>query len=106
MSRTKTNSETDVWKNVECPGCGNTNIGWQNNCLICHFVLREMNTQPGATKETNTCRSCGGSLKPNTKFCIHCGAKSEQPSAQQTCPGCGADIASDLKFCLQCGRRL
>jgi class 3 adenylate cyclase/tetratricopeptide (TPR) repeat protein len=46
------------------------------------------------------CGSCG-ELTPAGRFCIHCGA-----STQQACPACGASVVPGAKFCLECGTAL
>jgi class 3 adenylate cyclase/tetratricopeptide (TPR) repeat protein len=46
------------------------------------------------------CTACG-ELTPEGRFCIHCGA-----STQQACPNCGQAVVPGAKFCLECGTSL
>lgn len=77
------------------------------------------------------CPKCGNMLPPNAKFCLECGTKIEQVSADEMicphcgkktpkgkfcmecgqslinkCPNCGAEIPIGGKFCLECGTKL
>ncbi|MCB0306316.1 MAG: tetratricopeptide repeat protein [Calditrichaeota bacterium] len=47
------------------------------------------------------CKSCGGDLPADAKFCLHCGA----PAApkESACPDCSAVNPADAKFCKNCG---
>ena len=81
--------------------------------------------------ETIKCPKCGNSLPANAKFCLECGTKIEQISADEVicpscgkkspkgkfcmecgqplvnkCPNCGADIPLGGKFCLECGTKI
>ncbi|MBA2309756.1 MAG: zinc ribbon domain-containing protein [Pseudonocardiales bacterium] len=46
------------------------------------------------------CSTCGEPTPPG-KFCIHCGA-----GTQQSCPNCGQAVVAGAKFCLECGTPL
>jgi class 3 adenylate cyclase/tetratricopeptide (TPR) repeat protein len=46
------------------------------------------------------CAACG-EMTPEGRFCIHCGA-----STQQACPNCGQPVVPGAKFCLECGTSL
>ncbi len=53
-----------------------------------------------STSAAIICASCGEAT-PAGKFCIHCGA-----STQQKCPNCGEVVIAGAKFCLECGAAL
>ncbi|MDQ8155761.1 MAG: zinc ribbon domain-containing protein [Gemmatimonadota bacterium] len=58
------------------------------------------------------CASCGGALKPTSKFCPSCGApvgatSAPAPAAKpagDTCRHCGEPRRPDAKFCRSCGK--
>ncbi len=50
--------------------------------------------------ELITCHACR-ERTPAGKFCIHCGAPT-----QQACPACGEPVVPGAKFCLECGAAL
>jgi hypothetical protein len=45
-----------------------------------------------------TCPSCGNAVRPDAKFCDHCGTK-----LATVCAKCGADLRPGAKFCDNCG---
>ena len=62
-----------------------------------------------AAKKETTCPSCGAKVDPNSKFCLSCGARLEQPAPQpeekadRFCPNCGTKVGKDSNFCPNCG---
>lgn len=59
------------------------------------------------------CPYCNATLKPEAKFCVHCGkkiednTKSQQQSATtNNCPQCNAPLKEGAKFCTKCGTRI
>lgn len=49
------------------------------------------------------CPKCNEPLRPNAKFCTHCG---EKIVAAAGCPQCGAPLKPGAKFCTTCGHKL
>ncbi len=49
------------------------------------------------------CPKCNEPLRPNAKFCTHCGEKIEVAAG---CPQCGALLKPGAKFCTKCGYKL
>ena len=87
----------------------------------------------GATQSAQTlsCGKCGAKLPQGAKFCLECGEKVEEKTAEtivcptcgktvvkgkfcpecghkfvEKCPKCNADIPAGAKFCLNCGERI
>jgi predicted RNA-binding Zn-ribbon protein involved in translation (DUF1610 family) len=65
------NLNTNQWKNLECPKCGKTNIGWQTNCLFCGTNFSNLKSQKEATYK---CPSCAATVNKGQKFCTSCGS--------------------------------
>jgi hypothetical protein len=69
----------NIHKKIKCPGCGATNIGIQEQCLLCGKALPtsevEMVAQsPAAVSQAGaTCSKCGAGLKAGNRFCTKCG---------------------------------
>ena len=105
MRRRQKKSDIGQWKKITCPKCGLTNIGRQDNCLVCHAQLSPAEKQ---NKHINTtsCNKCGAEVKNGQKFCLQCGLKVEEPRKITTCPSCGIETTGKQKFCLQCGKNL
>lgn len=103
-------------------GVGST-VGGLVNESIGNAVKPQSNTQK--------CPKCGNELPSNAKFCLECGAKTENLSEnemicphcgkktpkgkfcmecgeklQLSCPNCGSEIPRGAKFCLECGQRI
>lgn len=60
---------------------------------------------PLATAGT-TCPRCGQALRPQARFCAHCGqAVAVQTTGQPAihCPNCGRPLRSQARFCSGCG---
>lgn len=47
------------------------------------------------------CKQCGVEVRPQAKFCEHCGAP-----ARRACAACGADVSPKAHYCSGCGSRL
>ncbi|MBO7325960.1 MAG: zinc ribbon domain-containing protein [Clostridia bacterium] len=87
----------------------------------------------GATQspQTVSCGKCGAKLPQGAKFCLECGEKVEEKTAEtivcptcgktvvkgkfcpecghkfvEKCPKCNADLPAGAKFCLNCGERI
>lgn len=68
-----------------------------------------------AEASAGTCQSCGWALKPNAKFCSHCGTKvpppqpapAPTPEAGQNvfCINCGKPYDRSFSFCPDCGTK-
>ncbi len=59
-----------------------------------------------AQQQSIQCANCGNSLPANAKFCLECGTKVENLSADEIiCPECGKKTARG-KFCMECGASL
>lgn len=59
------------------------------------------------------CPYCNAALKPEAKFCVHCGKKieennksQEQSATTNSCPQCHAPLKEGAKFCTKCGTRI
>ena len=62
--------------------------------------------QPAPQATTVTCAKCGNPLPENAKFCLECGEKVVNLSADEIiCPSCGAKTPKG-KFCMECGSAL
>lgn len=76
-------------------------------------VLNNINNEPDAQdssdvqdKQTIKCPNCGAIIPASAKFCLNCGAKIQQESANTIiCPNCGKRVAKG-KFCSECGASL
>lgn len=49
---------------------------------------------------TTACEDCGAELKPDAKFCSHCGRV-----LQSKCENCGTILSSEDIFCPDCGKK-
>lgn len=49
------------------------------------------------------CPKCNEPLRPNAKFCTHCG---EKINVAADCPKCGMPLKPGAKFCTRCGHKL
>ena len=102
---------TNKWKNLKCPKCGKTNIGWQTHCLLCGANLSESNSQ---NEPVYKCTSCSATVNKGQKFCTSCGSKLPEdlePVVEETpevkkCSNCGAALKADAKFCTKCGEKV
>lgn len=78
-------------------------------------------SEPQKTEETNgfvikgVCKNCGADLKEGARFCIKCGAKTEETvntQAQNTepqkkhCANCGKQLSDTARFCTGCGAKI
>ena len=105
------NLKTLEWKNLKCPKCGKTNIGWQTNCLICgaDLMASEVNE-----KSIYKCPSCDAIVNKGQKFCTSCGSKLsenledaiEESSNVKKCSNCGTELKLGTKFCTECGTKV
>ncbi|MCK5071377.1 MAG: zinc-ribbon domain-containing protein [Desulfocapsa sp.] len=100
MSHIKNNSVTTEWKNLKCPRCKRTNIGWQKECLFCQTKLLV------TSDSSSNCINCGATIKKNQKFCLECGLKVEISSKAPSCPQCGVETDEKQKFCFECGTKI
>ena len=105
------NLKTLEWKNLKCPKCGKTNIGWQSQCLLCGADLLASGIQ---NQSVSKCLSCGATVNKGQKFCTVCGNKlpeeieavvEESPTVKK-CPKCGAELKLGAKFCTTCGTKV
>lgn len=62
--------------------------------------------QPGAWVAQGTCPSCGQPMRPEAKFCLHCGAGAMQHGQPEPtpCPYCRQPMRPGARFCSVCGR--
>lgn len=104
------NKDNLKWKNIKCPKCGKTNIGWQSNCLFCGADLSASKIHK---KVIYKCPFCGAEVKKGQKFCTQCGAKLpenlepiQEEQSVKRCPVCGAELKPGAKFCTQCGAKI
>ena len=53
-------------------------------------------------EQSLTCKKCGASVAPESKFCMECG----EPLAKTSviCPHCGGSIPQESKYCMHCGK--
>ena len=76
-------------------------IGTENflgiDCSIADRILYEDDTFP-----RSTCPGCHGFIRPEDKFCIHCGASLQE----MVCHHCRHTERPGAKFCSQCGAPL
>ena len=68
--------------------------------------------EPVPALAIETCEKCGAALKPQAKFCGHCGAAvvhhpppPPAPPEARFCSRCGAALKPQSKFCSQCGAK-
>ena len=104
------NFNTSEWKNLKCPKCGKTNIGWQTHCLLCGADLSTSGVQE---EPVYKCPYCDAKVMKGQKFCTECGhklpEKLEEVNAvpsEKRCPKCGALLEPGTKFCTQCGAKV
>ena len=55
------------------------------------------------------CTNCGKELTEEAKFCLECGTKVDNETAQQenktlTCADCGSELKEGAMFCTKCGK--
>ena len=105
------NLNTLEGKSLKCPKCGNINIGWQTNCLICSADLMASEVQEESVYK---CPSCNAIVEKGQKFCTSCGSKlPENPKVVvedsenvKKCSNCGAELKQGAKFCTECGGKV
>lgn len=53
------------------------------------------------------CPNCKNEIPEGSKFCLHCGAKSEPEKKKANfCMNCGSALENDSKFCKECGAKV
>lgn len=90
-----------------CLSCGN-DVSGKKFCPDCGTPVQ-------AEPATSSCPRCGGSVRVNAAFCMHCGASlgaqalasiaPSQPSTQQ-CPACHTQMPANSAFCTNCGQNM
>ena len=93
-------------------GIGNS-VGASVGGLMSNTMQKTMspgNQQPPASPQSQTtaCAKCGAQLPEDAKFCLNCGEKVPEKTAETpvVCPKCGVHLPPDAKFCLECGTKL
>jgi predicted amidophosphoribosyltransferase len=98
-----------------CTSCGRDVTG-KKFCPDCGTPVQA--TQAEAA--TTTCPRCGGTVKANAAFCMHCGTSlgaqalaatvppptAVSPPAIHQCPACHAEVPATSAFCTNCGQPL
>jgi hypothetical protein len=117
-----------VFRKVICAACGATNLGLQEECMLCRAPLPALQAdaaphpeppapveplvaaQPQASPPVAPaalCSRCGAQLPPGVRFCVECGTPVEAPAPQQAstraCGNCGAELPAGSRFCVNCG---
>lgn len=106
-----------------------TGVGGTVGGLVNESIGNAVKSQDAS--QVAQCPNCGNALPENAKFCLECGTKIEQLSAnemicphcntktpkgnfcmecggklQLNCPNCGFEITQNAKFCPECGHRM
>jgi hypothetical protein len=106
-----------VFRKVVCPSCSATNMGLQENCVICNAPLppEPVAAQPPAAEPApaavsaseRLCAHCNARLPESVRFCVECGtpidAVPQEPAAASACANCGAELTPSSRFCVNCG---
>jgi Zn-finger nucleic acid-binding protein len=87
---------------LNCPCCGAAVSVDLPQCQYCHALL-----------QTVACPKCMGMMFLGSKFCPHCGARTEEitpgPNSNRTCPRCSLPLEdvkvtdTPLEECMHCG---
>ncbi|HEU5374379.1 MAG TPA: zinc ribbon domain-containing protein [Ktedonobacteraceae bacterium] len=96
-----------------CTSCG-SDVSGKKFCPDCGTPVQTTQAQAATT----TCSRCGGTIKANAAFCMHCGtsqgvqalASTAAPvtavvqSTPHLCPACRTEIPATSAFCTNCGQ--
>lgn len=78
-------------------------IGWGLGSNMGRAFSNQVNQSVSSSKdeETVVCQNCKAKIKKDAKFCLECGAPT-----QNLCPACKKPVAKGAKFCSECGKPL